>query len=602
MSRSGFDLARVAAASLLGLLAVAGSAVASGAERAEIEALKREVAELKRSDAEKQRKLDEMMDLLRDLTARSPDAQRAQAERAPAKGERATPSTPPPLATAPPTAPAEPAPPRGAPPVPAAPSALDRALAEAAPSEAPKSALDRAVEEVAPSGATVAEPAHRPADSTVGKLEIPAGGPAPPTWLARPVPGATLRLLEPSLDVLTVGGWSTADDAEIEQLEGGAHDPKRRGFTFQQAELSLFGAVDPYFNGEAHFVFAEDGVETEEAFATTTSLPWNLQLKAGYFLTSFGRINPVHPHAWPWIDQPVINTRLFGGDGLRSAGVQASWLLPLPFYSELVIGAQNANNGGLTPSFFVPIGDVTVGGRPATTDAVADPADLLYLTRSATSLDVTDQLATLIGFSALFGPNSTGHDERTYVYGTDLTVKWRPADNFRGFPFVVWQSEGMARDFSAAAFTAPPADDTGDAAASTASRTALGFPAAGARAAVGRTTRAAADDGGAVDLPAATLRDWGFYSQLLWGFRYAWMAGVRYEYANSNGGNVPGAPSSLRDARHRVSPLLIYDPTEFSRIRLQYNYDNAPFLEHSQASSVWLGLEILFGTHPAHAY
>ena len=38
-------------------------------------------------------------------------------------------------------------------------------------------------------------------------------------------------------------------------------------------------------------------VELEEAIMTTRSLPKGLQLKAGQFLTEFGRINPTHPHA-----------------------------------------------------------------------------------------------------------------------------------------------------------------------------------------------------------------------------------------------------------------------------------------------------------------
>ena len=37
----------------------------------------------------------------------------------------------------------------------------------------------------------------------------------------------------------------------------------------------------------------------------------------GQFLTEFGRINPTHPHAWAWLDQPVIEARVFGPDGMR---------------------------------------------------------------------------------------------------------------------------------------------------------------------------------------------------------------------------------------------------------------------------------------------
>jgi len=80
-----------------------------------------------------------------------------------------------------------------------------------------------------------------------------------------------------------------------------------------------------------------------EAYLTTTSLPWDLQVKAEHFFTEFGRNNPLHPHAWAWIDQPLINTRLLGGDGSRAPGARLSWLLPTPWYSEVYFGAQNAN-------------------------------------------------------------------------------------------------------------------------------------------------------------------------------------------------------------------------------------------------------------------
>ena len=88
----------------------------------------------------------------------------------------------------------------------------------------------------------------------------------------------------------------------------------------------MMGAVDPYLDGEMHLVNFIDPiqgdtvVELEEAFMTTRSLPKGLQLKAGQFLTEFGRINPTHPHAWAWLDQPIINTRVFGPDGMRAPG------------------------------------------------------------------------------------------------------------------------------------------------------------------------------------------------------------------------------------------------------------------------------------------
>jgi len=96
----------------------------------------------------------------------------------------------------------------------------------------------------------------------------------------------------------------------------------------------------------------------------------------------------------------------------------------------------------------------------------------------------------------------------------------------------------------------------------------------------------------------------GLYTQLLWGFRPRWETGLRFEYAKgSDDALIPRDADPLRDERYRVSPLLTWRPTEYSRLRLQYNYDDADFLEGSDpAHSVWLGFDASFGAHPAHKY
>jgi hypothetical protein len=119
------------------------------------------------------------------------------------------------------------------------------------------------------------------------------------------------------------------------------------------------------------------------------------------------------------------------------------------------------------------------------------------------------------------------------------------------------------------------------------------------------------DDGGGDEdeeftenIPGQLLRDWGFYTQLLYGFTHPWAAGVRVEWASGEGESYPEGRSNdpLRDDRLRISPLLQYQPSEFSRIRLQYNYDHATALPDEDASTVWIALELLYGTHPAHKW
>ena len=96
--------------------------------------------------------------------------------------------------------------------------------------------------------------------------------------------------------------------------------------------------------------------------------------------------------------------------------------------------------------------------------------------------------------------------------------------------------------------------------------------------------------------------------QALYGFAWGWSAGLRYEYAGGRGKSVMDGDlvsrqlDYLRDDRHRLSPLLAWRPTEFSRFRLQYNYDHAEHLPGKDAHTFWLGAEVLYGAHPAHRY
>jgi hypothetical protein len=495
-------------AAVLGL-PLAGPGLAD--ERTDLEALRQEIETLRRRDAERARELEELRREIRRLHQTAPVGTSAPA---PA--------------------------PAGASGAPAAPASGT-------------SALDRAVEALAPSAPVATGGSAGTGDAI----------------FRRRLGRAELKLLDIGMDLLWAAGGSSAPDPEIKGLQQGAHDPRRRGFTMQQAEISLTGAVDPYFRGDVFIVATPDGVELEEAFLTSTSLPWGLQLEAGTFFTEFGLTNPQHPHQWDWVDQPVINSRLFGGEGLRGPGLRVGWLTPLPWFSELHVGIQNPNEGETTLSF---IGDEQVGGRPLVTQNVDGMQDLLYLARWVNSWDVDDSLTSKIGASGLFGPNGTGGDGRTYVYGTDMLWKWQPPDSFRGWPFVTWRSEVMKRDFHADRFVAGTAVDEGDASEE--------------------------------NLSSAILRDWGVYSQVLWGFRHPWALGLRYEYASGVGTSLPDGRNqdSLRDDRHRVSPLLVWQLTEFTRFRLQYNFDRARFLDDDEAHSVWFAMEVLYGAHMAHEY
>jgi hypothetical protein len=408
-----------------------------------------------------------------------------------------------------------------------------------------------------------ATPSNAPATTpTTTPAAAGSWSPAQPMTIAR----AGSAYMNLSFDALMdVGGSTASHPADYLQL--GDHDPNKRGFTLPNAEIALDGAVDPYFKGFANIVYKldqnnETQVELEEAYLQSSSLPANLQLKAGQFFAAFGRQNPQHPHQWAFVDQPIILTRTFGPEGLRNLGGQVSWLAPTPFYTEAFLGIFDGQ-GTTAFSFRNPgepdsLGTDRVHGRETLDRHLRGPGDLLYVPRLASSFDLTDQQTLLVGTSAAFGPNNTANDARTEVYGVDAYWKWKSAHADAGFPFVSLQAEALFQRFEAGADPAAP-----------------------------------------TPLPAETLRDWGLYGQVLWGFKPRWVAGFRTDYADGNSGAYD-SQDAFRGRRLRLASNLTWYPSEFSKIRLQYNYDHGELFGTDH--SVWLQIEFLLGAHGAHSF
>src|SRR5438876_9066 len=366
-----------------------------------------------------------------------------------------------------------------------------------------------------------------------------------------------------SLDGLFALAYSSARD--LDNIEVGDHDPQQRGFNARNIELAFDSAVDPYFEGFANIVFKLDNdneteVEVEEAFMQTTSLPFNLQLKAGQFFAAFGRLNPTHPHTWDFADTPLVNGLFLGPDGLRGVGAQGSWTLPLSWYSQLIFASQN-RRGSTGFSFRNPGDDGMFFDRITTDREARGLQDFVWIPRFENSFNLSDTQTVLAGVSGAFGSNETGADSRTQIYGADLLYKWKSSHAEGGFPFVKWQTEFMYRRFQAGR----GADES--------------FPV------------------------AETFHDWGLYSQVLWGFKKGWVAGIRGDYVHMQDSMF--TDDLDRQSRWRLSANLTWYPTEFSKIRLQYNQDFLEqnfFLSTQQVESIFLQWEFILGSHGAHKF
>ena len=394
----------------------------------------------------------------------------------------------------------------------------------------------------------------------VRQLEKELGGGAADTTSAAPAPKATGGYMNIGFVSLVDAGWTSADD--IDRLQPGDHDPKARGFTLPNTELTFDGSVDPYFKGFANIVYkiggeGETDVELEEAYLLTTSLPFNLQLKAGQFVTEFGRQNSQHPHSWAFVDQPLVLNRMFGPDGLRSQGLRMSWLAPTSFYTEAMVTIANST-GETAWSFLSPEATEIHGGRVGSRQVEA-VGDLLIAPRLATSFDLNETQTLVLGASGAFGPNNSGSSARTRIVGLDAYWKWKPAAAQQGFPFLSLQGEMLKRSYDAEP------------------RGAL--------------------VGGDVGLPGEVLRDKGGYAQVLWGIKPRLVAGLRGDWVKSDPSISSG---ESRGTRSRISPNFTWYPTEFSKFRVQYNYDDRDNIGTDH--SLWFQFEFLLGAHAAHKF
>ena len=193
-----------------------------------------------------------------------------------------------------------------------------------------------------------------------------------------------------------------------------------------ETELSLQAEVDPYLRGDFFISFGRDpasgkyGVEVEEAYLTTLSLPFKLQLKAGKFKQAVGRINPLHAHALPFIDLPNAYVNYFGDGGLNDEGLSLSWLLPnKTFYQELIFQVTSGRSES-------PIFKQSQGNR------------FVYLGHLKNFFTLNDNTTFEFGLTGISGPNDSSLV--TNMGAADITFKWKPV-KMNTYRSLTWQSE-----------------------------------------------------------------------------------------------------------------------------------------------------------------
>lgn len=396
-----------------------------------------------------------------------------------------------------------------------------------------------------------------------------AAPPEPPPPPAVP-PARGSSAFNPAISVILAGNYAdlSQDPADYHLagfMPGGEVGTGDRGFDLGESEVTFAASVDPYFTASLTAALAADGeVSVEEAFFRTTSLPEGFSLKGGRFFSGIGYLNEVHAHAWDFVDQPLAYQAFLGGQYAQD-GVQAKWLAPTDFFLEFGAetgsgaafpGTRLTHNGANGIALFAHVGGdfgEAVGWRAGASWLDVDAEDRAYSDTDSLGSTVTDAF--------------TGTSQTWIV---DATLKWTPPGDAHRRSLKL-QAEYLQRT------------EDGH----------LAFDTAGANL-----------DG------AYRSRQSGWYAQGVYQFMPRWRLGLRYDSLDSGNARIglvqEGAlsaadfPLLLPGSPTRITTMIDWSPSEFSRLRAQYAWDDA----RDSATDRQLFIQYIYaiGAHGAHRF
>ncbi|MAQ70559.1 MAG: hypothetical protein CL565_00025 [Alphaproteobacteria bacterium] len=325
------------------------------------------------------------------------------------------------------------------------------------------------------------------------------------------------------------------------------------GLGLDETELNFSANVDDLFRGSTTVALHEHEdeleVELEEAYIESLALPYGLQAKAGRFFSELGYLNSHHAHSDDFADRPLPN-RVFLDSNYNDDGVQLSMVLPTDIYSEIgggVFRGDDFPSGGAEGS---DIGAWSAYGRVGG--------------------DIGDNTSWRLGLSTLqsndvsreANEDTVTFDGNSDLYVADARAVYAPTGNNTQQELIL-QGEFFVRDEDG------QYEDTD----------------AG-------TGSVAYDDSQS-----------GWYAQTVYKFHPQWRVGARYSQLYS--ADVPAGlvGSALDDEGHNpwsTSAMVDWTHSEFSRARLQYNYEE--LADGQEDNQIILQYIMSLGAHGAHAY
>jgi len=229
-------------------------------------------------------------------------------------------------------------------------------------------------------------------------------------------PGVAQTSINPDISVIPRFLIETNDG---ERLDAGQRELSRPNFSFEELELAIQAYLNPFARADIFLTLPGPDLEeaklgAEEIYAMIVrGLPLNLNLRFGKYRVDYGKLNLVHPHAWPFITQPLSQERFLGEEGLNDLGFSVSTLLPTGnVYTKLTVdllrGSAIAEAAGI---------EDTSSAKP--TYATSARLTSFFMLTGDSDLEVG-----LSGFTGIHDPYSR---DRFYYANLDFKYKYRPS-------------------------------------------------------------------------------------------------------------------------------------------------------------------------------
>jgi len=320
-------------------------------------------------------------------------------------------------------------------------------------------------------------------------------------------------------------------------------DRHSKGFNLTSFDLSLSGQVPEFPLKFAMFLtFEQDKASIEEAFLFFHKLEEfspvlaDFQATVGQFRAKFGQFNQIHDHEWFLADPPLIHTKFLGVDGVHLLGAEVTYQVPIPYFLQLSLSVQSKG---------------ALDGFPAATSstpptfALRTAGDVVVFPRVETFFDLTNTTDLSLGASGAIGRNKPTSDDRTYLIGSDVMLRWKSGAG--SWPYIRWLTEAIW------AVRENP------------------------------IVQAGANKGLQVDSDVVG----GFFSEVGYRFSQNWQVTGRVDYV--------GIPKGNEDEHLRLTGGLRYLITPIAKIGLQYEY-SAPSGRDKPYSAVFVQFNVGLGT------